>query len=585
MTITAGFTGTVLRSRPPGPVIPPRADGSMRIMLLCSTFNGLTQRVWTELRAAGHEVVLHLAGDDDTLRTTVAKIDPDLVICPFLRERVPADIWSARPTIVIHPGPKGDRGPSSLDWAIMDAEPTWGVTAVQAVQELDAGPIWASRTFPVDRDAPRKSALYNGPVTDAAVAVIHEIVARATDPGFVPQPLDYTQPDVRGRARPPARQADRSFSWSDPTEDVLRRIRAADGAPGVHTRLCGEPVAVFDAHRALITPALDAEPGTVAARRHGAVLVRTGDGALWIGHLRSRRDPQRPGPKLPATAVLADHIAEVPEAEGDGGYREIGYHREGPVGVLDFRFYNGAMSTAQCRRLLQALRHAVAQDTRVLLLRGGLPFANGIHLGVIDAAPDPAMAAWTNIVAIDDVCQEIITCADQLVVCGMAGSAGAGGVMLALGADQVLLRAAAVLNPHYRSMGLYGSEYWTYVLPRRVGARRAAALTTGCVPVGAPEAARIGLVDQVVPGAPDAFERRLERHARRLATAADYPLLLAGKRERRAIDEQRKSLRAYRREELVEMSADLLQDRRGFAAARHAFLTGPRVRVAAGATS
>jgi len=63
------------------------------------------------------------------------------VICPFLRERVAAEVWGSRPTIVIHPGPKGDRGPSSLDWAIMDAEPVWGVTALQAVQELDAGPI------------------------------------------------------------------------------------------------------------------------------------------------------------------------------------------------------------------------------------------------------------------------------------------------------------------------------------------------------------------------------------------------------------------------------------------------------------
>ena len=175
--------------------------------------------------------------------------------------------------------------------------------------------------------------------------------------------------------------------------------------------------------------------------------------------------------KLPATTVLADHLADVPEAEGDAGYREIGYRRDGPVGILDFRFYNGAMSTGQCRRLLAALRHATAQDTRVLLLRGGLPFSNGIHLGVIDAAAAPAAEAWDNIVAIDDVCEKIITCVDQLVVCSMAGSAGAGGVMLALGADRVVLRAAAVLNPHYRSMGLYGSEYWTYVLPRRVGAQ------------------------------------------------------------------------------------------------------------------
>jgi len=173
----------------------------MRIMLLCSAFNGLTQRVWIELRAAGHEVVLQQAGDDEALRAAMVQNQPDLVICPFLRERVPAEVWTSRPTIVIHPGPKGDRGPSSLDWAIMDAEPAWGVTALQAVQELDAGPIWASRTFAVGLDTPRKSALYNGPVTDAAVALVHEVVDKATDAGFVPEPLDYARPGVRGRER------------------------------------------------------------------------------------------------------------------------------------------------------------------------------------------------------------------------------------------------------------------------------------------------------------------------------------------------------------------------------------------------
>ena len=83
----------------------------------------------------------------------VAEFDPDLVICPFLRERVPAEVWTNRRTIIIHPGPKGDRGPSSLDWAITDGAPEWGVTALQAVEEMDAGPIWGTRTFPIDAGA------------------------------------------------------------------------------------------------------------------------------------------------------------------------------------------------------------------------------------------------------------------------------------------------------------------------------------------------------------------------------------------------------------------------------------------------
>ena len=93
------------------------------------------------------------------------------------------------------------------------------------------------------------------------------------------------------------------------------------------------------------------------------------------------------------------------------------------------------------------------------------------------------------------------------------------------------------------------------------------------------------LFERNLTGAPDAFEREVERYAHRLADAADYPLLLAGKRERRAIDEQRKPLRAYRREELVEMSADIMEDRRGFASARHAFVTGRRLPVAVEATA
>jgi putative two-component system hydrogenase maturation factor HypX/HoxX len=289
----------------------------------------------------------------------------------------------------------------------------------------------------------------------------------------------------------------------------------------VRTELAGLPVSVFDAHRGPATPG---EPGTIALRRHGAVLVRTGDGALWIGHLRRTEGAAGTRIKLPATTVLRDRLAGVPESleplgAPDGGYREITYHRHGPVGVVGFDFYNGAMSTAQSHRLAAALRAAAAQDTSVLVLRGGQFFSNGIHLNVIEARPDAAAEAWRNINAINDVCREIITCTHQLVVSAVSGNAGAGGVMLGLGADQVLLRSGVVLNPHYRTMGLTGSEYWTYVLPRRVGTAEARRLTDDCLPIGAAEAASIGLADAVLTGAPDEFDAAVLDHAFRLATS------------------------------------------------------------------
>ena len=64
----------------------------MRVLLLCSSFNGLSQRVWTDLRAAGHDVAIQVATSDDAVREAVADTDPDLVLCPFLKERVPDDV-------------------------------------------------------------------------------------------------------------------------------------------------------------------------------------------------------------------------------------------------------------------------------------------------------------------------------------------------------------------------------------------------------------------------------------------------------------------------------------------------------------
>ena len=164
--------------------------------------------------------------------------------------------------------------------------------------------------------------------------------------------------------------------------------------------------------------------------------------------------------------------------------RQISYHESGGVGYLEFSFPGGAMSTGQCRRLLAAYRHAQGRPVRVIVLGGPRDFfANGIHLNVIEAADDPAGESWRNINAIDDLVEAILTTTGQLTVAALAGNAAAGGLMLALAADQVWCRAGAVLNPHYRLMGLHGSEYWTYTLPRRVGAERGGPAHRG-VPAG-----------------------------------------------------------------------------------------------------
>jgi putative two-component system hydrogenase maturation factor HypX/HoxX len=109
---------------------------------------------------------------------------------------------------------------------------------------------------------------------------------------------------VPGRGQP-----DRAFDWTQDGWDIVRRVRAADGIPGVLTDLCGLPVYAYDAH---IGQPSAGEPGTVAGRRHGAVLVRAGSGDVWLGHLHATPAPDRPTIKLPATTVLADRLTGAP---------------------------------------------------------------------------------------------------------------------------------------------------------------------------------------------------------------------------------------------------------------------------------
>ncbi|MFI7598606.1 enoyl-CoA hydratase-related protein [Actinoplanes sp. NPDC049681] len=545
----------------------------MRVLLLVSAFNGLSQRVWCALREAGHDVGVLLATGSQDIIEGVRAARPELILCPFLKERVPAQVWQHIPTVILHPGPVGDRGPSSLDWAITEGASTWGVTALQAVEEMDAGPIWATRTFPIPA-APRKSSLYNGPVADAALECALEVVAKAADPAFRPTAATELTVEVQGaRPRPAMKQADRAFDWSAPTDHIVRRIRAADGAPGVRTQLAGLEVFAYDVHLALTR---GIRPGTIAARRQGAVLVGTGDGSVWLGHLRDASEPGRF--KLPATTLLGKRLRGVPQSPLPAGiepeapsYRQIRYRRTGPVGWLAFDFYNGAMSSGHCRRLLAALRHAAAQDTRVLVLRGGTDaFSNGIHLNVIEAATDPAASAWANIRAINEVCTELIRCTRQVVVAAYAGSAGAGGAMLGLGADVVAARDGIVLNPYY-DMGLYGSELHTYTLPRRVGAETAQRLIDDKLPVSAQQARSLGLVDEVGPRHPEAYAEWLTALAMKCADARTARKLRADKSRRLA--GERVPLDVYESRELAEMSSDMFGDRSGFAAARHAFVT------------
>jgi putative two-component system protein, hydrogenase maturation factor HypX/HoxX len=549
----------------------------MRILLISSAYNSMTQRVHVELADRGHEVLVELALGEQVMREAVRRCDPDLIVAPMLTTAIPADIWSARPCFIVHPGPRGDRGPSSLDWAIMEGAGRWGVTILQANAEMDAGDIWASKEFGMPPGS--KSSLYRTEVADAALEALLLAVTRFEAGRYRPEPLDYSRPGVTGRLRPTCRQEHRRIDWQvEPTTSVLAKLRAADSRPGVLDVIGDTEYFLFGGHE---EDQLRGAPGAIVARRDGAICRATADGAVWIPQLRRRPAPGGPATfKLPAELALGDCASAVPQAAapltvppGRRTYQEISYRESANVGYLEFSFPGGAMSTGQCRRLLAAYRYAQQRPVRVIVL-GGLRdvFSNGIHLNVIEAASDPALESWRNINAINDLVEAILTTTGQLTVAALAGNAAAGGLMLALAADQVWCRAGAVLNPHYRLMGLHGSEYWTYTLPRRVGAEQAARLTDACLPVSPASAVRSGLIDRVIVGGAASYRAEVAGLAEELACRSDYRLRLAAKARQLTVATEDQPLRVYRQAELAIMSRNFFDPREPYPGLRRAFV-------------
>ena len=416
-------------------------------------------------------------------------------------------------------------------------------------------------------------------MTQAAIDCLWEVLSYFDAPDFKPAAQDYNKPDFKGRLQPSMKQTDRAINWKKhKTDEILRRINAADGSPGVLDEIYGKPVFLFNAHK---ETHLTGKAGEIIATANHAVCRATVDGAIWIGHLKLKPESGGKGIKLPATFVLKELLPKA----GPGAStlkallsktiraieidytkpgqqlpcQEVWYEQEGDVAYIYFPFHNGGMSTGQCHLLLSVYQHVATLPVNVIVLMGGDEcWSNGIHLNHIEVADSPADESWHNINAIDDLIYQIITTLDKLTIAAVAGNAGAGGAIMALAADRVLVREGIIFNPHYKNMGeLYGSEYWTYLLPKRVGQEMATSLTEQRLPISAKKAWHIGLCDKVLDKNHTIFTAQVKHLANAHATDNEMlHLCLNEKAQTRCYDESLKPLAAYRKFELTQMYAN-----------------------------
>ena len=543
----------------------------MKILFITDTFNGMSQRLWIELDRLNHEVKVHLPTSAKEMINTVNDYHPKIIIAPFLTVKIPKEIYQNYICLIVHPGIKGDRGASSLDWAILQNKKTWGVTILQAAEKMDAGDIWASNEF--EMRPVSKGEIYRNEVTQAATKGILQCLKNIETPSFKPEKLDYSNPTILGKWNNKTIQNDYKFSWEERAEIIIRKINAADSSPGVLIKIYNTNYYCYGAH---IETELKGAFGEIIAQRNKAICIATTTDAIWITHLKNT---EKDSIKLPATIALGKIGERIPvsklspfEKINYKTRREIEFELKNDIGYLHFDFYNGAMSTDQCQRLKMALIEAKQKTNFIVLMGGRDVWSNGIHLNVIENAENPADESWKNINAIDDLILEIITSTDHYIMCALQGNAGAGGVSLALAGDKLIARNGIVLNPHTKNMGLYGSEYWTYLLPKRIGIEKANKFTEECLPWGVAVAKDIGLIDDFHGETNQEFLAFVVQQAESIQRLSYFDKLIKAKQFQRRKDEMNKSLASYRQEELKQMKANFYENNMNYNHKRFCFV-------------
>ncbi len=182
------------------------------------------------------------------------------------------------------------RGASPVSAAILAGEEETGVTILEVVLALDAGPTLAQRALSIDQND--TTASLSEKLSQLGADLLIETLPRWEQRELSPTPQD----DAQVTYAPSIRREDAVIDWSLPAVDVWRMVRAYDPWPVATTSVDGESLRILEAWP--IESDIGGIPGAVVALPHGieapvgaGFAVRCGQALLAI--VRAQRSGKR----------------------------------------------------------------------------------------------------------------------------------------------------------------------------------------------------------------------------------------------------------------------------------------------------
>jgi methionyl-tRNA formyltransferase len=151
---------------------------------------------------------------------------------------VPNDVLAERLWLNVHPSllPRW-RGAAPVERALMAGDDETGVTIIRLVEELDAGPIAAQKSFPVAPDDDAGAVFARA--AEVSAALLRDVLADG-EPSFREQ---QGEPTYAAKIRP----SDRVLDLDRPAQELVDQVRALSPHIGARAELHGRPVTIWRA--------------------------------------------------------------------------------------------------------------------------------------------------------------------------------------------------------------------------------------------------------------------------------------------------------------------------------------------------
>lgn len=215
---------------------------------------------------------------DPTVWDQIRSLEADLCVMAYVTLMVPEEALNAPRlgSIQYHPSllPM-HKGPSSINWPIINGENKTGLSIFWPDNDLDTGPILLQKDVVIDPDDTLGSLYFNHlfPMGVDAILEAVDLVRDGTA-------LRLNQDPAKGSYEGWCQRTDVEIDWAQSMDVVYNLIRGANPQPGAWTTLNGHTVTILDSKKAI--GFANSGPGSVVEVDADGISIGCVEGAVRV---------------------------------------------------------------------------------------------------------------------------------------------------------------------------------------------------------------------------------------------------------------------------------------------------------------